>query len=298
MALGVGEGDEVITTPFTFISTAEVVSLLRARPVFVDIERDTFNIDPASIEDAITDRTRCIMPVHLFGHMADMESIMAVAAGHSVPVVEDAAQSIGARMGGRPSCSFGIGGCLSFFPSKNLGAFGDGGMILTSDEDFAAAVRVIKNHGQDTRYHHSRVGINGRLDALQAAVLRVKLSYLDGWTEARRAHAEYYSDILGETVEVPVTRPGYGHVFNQYSVLADRRDELVDHLKADGVPTAVYYPLPLHLQEAFAYLGHRRGDFPVAEEISDRILSLPVFPELTEEERERVGASVLSFYGG
>jgi dTDP-4-amino-4,6-dideoxygalactose transaminase len=266
--------------------------------VFVDIERDTFNIDPASIGDAITDRTKCILPVHLFGHMADMESIMAVAARHSIPVVEDAAQSIGARMKDGPACSFGIGGCLSFFPSKNLGAFGDGGMVLTSDEDFAHAVRVIKNHGQDTRYYHSRVGINGRLDALQAAVLRVKLSYLDGWTKARRAHASYYSDILGGTVEVPVTRPGYEHVFNQYSVLADRRDELIAHLKTEGVPTAVYYPLPLHLQEAFAYLGHTRGDFPVAEEISDRILSLPVFPELTEEERERVAASVLSFYGG
>jgi UDP-2-acetamido-2-deoxy-ribo-hexuluronate aminotransferase len=298
MALGVGEGDEVITTPFTFISTAEVISFLGAKPVFVDIEPDTFNIDPSLVEDAVTDRTSCILPVHLFGHLADMDRIMRIAGARGLPVVEDAAQAIGARMEGRSACSFGTAGCLSFFPTKNLGGFGDGGMVLTSDDTFARAVRIIKNHGQDRRYYHARIGINGRLDAIQAAVLRVKLRHLEAWVEARRKNAAYYDGVLGGVVGVPATRPGYEHVFNQYSILTERRDDLVSHLEGEGVPTAIYYPLPLHLQGAFAHLGYRRGDFPVSEDISGRILSLPVFPELAEDERERICRAILSFFGG
>ncbi|MFW6180791.1 MAG: DegT/DnrJ/EryC1/StrS family aminotransferase [Spirochaetota bacterium] len=297
MSLDVGRGDEVVTTPFTFIATAEVISLLGARPVFVDIEEDTFNLDPARLEEAVTERTKCIIPVHLFGHMADMDRIMEVAGRRGIPVIEDAAQAVGAAAGGRPACSVGTAGCLSFFPSKNLGAFGDGGMVLTRDGDFAASVRMIKNHGSEQRYRHSRVGINGRLDALQAAVLRVKLRRLDGWMRRRQENARYYDQELAGLVRTPPVREGYQHVYNQYSILTDRRDQLAAHLKQRGVPSVVYYPLPLHLQPAFASLGYGEGDFPVSERTSGRILSLPVFPELTEQEREAVARGVRSFFG-
>jgi hypothetical protein len=296
MALGVKEGDEVITSPFTFIATAEVISFLGARPVFVDIERRSFNIDPGLIEEKITERTRCIIPVHLFGLMADMEKILKIAKRRELGIVEDAAQAIGSSFGGRKACTFGDAGCLSFFPSKNLGCFGDGGAVLTGNEELAGKIRVIKEHGSDKRYHHSVVGFNGRLDALQAAVLRVKLRSLDQWAERRREHARYYSERLKDLVSVPAQPDRYYHVFNQYSILSDRRDELCAHLKAKGVPTMIYYPVPLHLQKVFLPLGYREGNFPVAEEVSEKVLSLPVYPELPEAEREFVADSVVSFF--
>jgi len=298
MALGVGDGDEVVTSPFTFIATAEVVSFLGARPVFVDVEEGTFNIDPGLIEEKLTKKTKCIVPVHLFGHMADMHRIAEIADRYAIPVVEDAAQAIGAAIGERRACSFGIAGCLSFFPSKNLGAFGDGGMVLTNSDEVAQNIRVIKEHGSAVRYYHARIGFNGRLDALQAAVLRVKLAYLDQWAQLRMEHAAEYNAKLKPFVTVPVLRDGYSHVYHQYSILAYKRDELAAHLQARGVPTAIYYPVPLHLQEVFGYLGYRKGDFPVSESLCDRIISLPIFPEMTAEERTQVIEGVSSFYDG
>jgi dTDP-4-amino-4,6-dideoxygalactose transaminase len=296
IALGVGEGDEVITSTFTFIASAEVISLLRARPVFVDIEKDTFNLDPDLIEPKITERTRCIMPVHLFGHMANIEKVLRIAKKYKLGVIEDAAQAIGSACNGRRAGSFGDTGCFSFFPSKNLGAFGDGGFVLTNDSDVAHKIAMIKEHGSEKRYHHSIVGINGRLDTIQAAILRIKLKYLDHWAEKRREHAAYYNERLKEHVTVPVSHEGYYHVFNQYSILTKRRDELISHLASKGVPTAVYYPIPLHLQKVFSYLGYREGDFPTSEGFCKEIVSLPVFPELTENEREYIADSVVSFY--
>jgi dTDP-4-amino-4,6-dideoxygalactose transaminase len=296
MALGVGNGDEVVTSPFTFIATAEVVTFLGAKPVFVDVEQDTFNIDPDLIEDRLTEQTKCIVPVHLFGQMADMKRICDIAGKYDIPVVEDAAQAVGAAIGGRRACSFGISGCLSFFPSKNLGAFGDGGMVLTNSEEVAQTIRVIKEHGSAVRYHHAQVGFNGRLDALQAAVLRVKLAHLDGWAQMRREHAAVYNKKLNAYVKVPVLRDGYAHVYNQYSILTDRRDELAEFLKERGIPVAIYYPIALHMQDVFAYLGYRQGDFPVTESLCRSILSLPIFPEMTAEERGHVIEGIASFF--
>jgi len=296
MALGIGEGDEVVTSPFTFIATAEVVSFIGAKPVFVDVEQDTFNMNPDLIEDKLTNRTKCIMPVHLFGQMADMRRIVGIADRYDIPVVEDAAQAIGAAIGKQRACSFGISGCLSFFPSKNLGAFGDGGMVLTNSEEVASNIRVIKEHGSSVRYHHAQIGFNGRLDALQAAVLRVKLAHLDELARLRGEHAAVYNEELRPYVTVPVLRDGYSHVYNQYSILTDRRDELADCLKARGIPTAIYYPIALHMQEVFAHLGYRKGDFPVAESLCDSVISLPIFPEMTAEERGSVIEGVCSFF--
>jgi len=298
IALGITEGDEVITTPFTFIATAEVIAFLRAKAVFVDIEKETFNINPELIVTKITERTKCIIPVHLFGHMADMKKINEIAAHHGLKVLEDAAQAIGATMNNRMACSFGDAGCLSFFPSKNLGAFGDGGMVLTDNKEIADAVRTIKNHGSDKRYYHTRVGMNGRLDAIQAAVLRVKLKHLNQWVEMRRANAHFYNEMLGECITVPETKDGFRHVYNQYSLLTDKREKLVQYLRGKGIPSVIYYPVPLHMQQVFEYLGYRKGDFPVSEEISGKILSLPIFPELTEKERELIAKTVLSFCTG
>jgi len=296
MALGVKKGDEVITTPFTFIATAEVISLLGARPVFVDIDEKTFNIDTERLEKAINKKTRGIIPVHLFGHMAEMDRIKRIAEAHGLWIVEDAAQSIGAMLNGRMACSFGDAGCLSFFPSKNLGAFGDGGLVLTNDDSIASGVRIIKEHGSEKRYHHSVIGLNGRLDAIQAAILRVKLRYLESWIERRIEHARVYNEGLDEFVTIPLTKEGYRHVFNQYCILTDRRDELAKFLNERGIPTAIYYPKPLHLQPVFAYLGYGEGDFPVSERISRQILALPVFPELTLEEQDYIIKSIRAFF--
>jgi UDP-2-acetamido-2-deoxy-ribo-hexuluronate aminotransferase len=296
MAIGVGSNDEVITTPFTFISTAEVILFLGARPVFVDIEQDSYNIDPELIESNITERTKCIIPVHLFGQMADMPRIIRIAQRHGLTVIEDAAQAIGASLNGSKAGSVGDAGCFSFFPSKNLGAFGDGGMVVTRDKEIARKVSLIKDHGSEKRYHHSLLGFNGRLDAIQAAILRVKLHHLEEWIDKRYENALFYNEKLSGCVTVPPMRKGSRHVFNQYSILTQRRDELVEYLVSRGVPTAIYYPIPLHLQEVFGYLGYKRGDFPVAEEVSRRIVSLPVFPELNDQERLHVVQTVLEFF--
>lgn len=280
--LKIGPGDEVITTPFTFIATAEILPLLGARPVFVDIDPKTYNIDPAKIESAITPSTRAIIPVHLFGQPAECDALLDIAARHNLFIVEDGAQAFGAEYRGRKVCTIGHVGCLSFFPSKNLGAYGDGGMVVTNDDDLATQIRSISQHGKGaTRYENRRIGINSRLDSIQAAILRVKLRRLPAWNEARRRNAAHYDRLLeGGGVTVPFVAPENYHVYHQYSVRIRERDRVAGALNDRGVSTMVYYPIPLHLQEAFSDLGYRKGDLPVAEETAAEILSLPMCPEL------------------
>jgi dTDP-4-amino-4,6-dideoxygalactose transaminase len=305
-ALRIGPGDEVITTPFTFVATTEAIGIVGATPVFVDIDPATFNIDPEQIEAAITPRTKAILPVHLYGQPADMDPIMEIARAHGLRVVEDAAQALGATYKGRKVGSIGDAGCLSFFPSKNLGAFGDGGMVVTNDQEIYDRVEMLRRHGGKIKYHHTELGLNSRLDELQAAVLRVKLRYLDEWVKARRAHAYAYNAALAGIpgVQLPRERAGGtamsptpGQAFpedqlytayHQYTILVDDRDGVQNRLKAADVQTMIYYPVPLHLQEVHANLGHRPGCFPHAEAAADRCLSLPIYPEMTEAQRETV----------
>ncbi len=296
MALGVGPGDEVITTPFTFAATATAIARLGARAVFVDLEPRTFNVDVTRVADAMTPRTRAIVPVHLYGQMAEVLALREIAG--DVPVVEDAAQAIGAEQDGRRAGSVGRAGALSFFPSKNLGAFGDGGMVLTSDAALAERVRVLRSQGQRARHEVVEIGGNFRLDALQAAVLRVKLRHLDAWTEARQRNAARYAELLASAsvpVTMPVTLPGRRHVFNQLVVRVPRRDALRAHLAARGIASEVYYPTPLHLQPAFAAWGGEPGDFPEAERASREVLALPVYPELTEDQIGEVVGAIRDF---
>ncbi len=297
MALDIGAGDEVIVPTFTFFATAGVVARLGARAVFVDIDPATFNILPPAVGDAITPRTRAIVPVHLYGRMADMDAITAVAG--SIPIIEDAAQAIGALDGrGRRAGSIGEMGCFSFFPSKNLGGFGDGGMTVTSDPQIAATLKVLRMHGMEPKYHHTIVGGNFRLDALQAAVLRVKLKYLDGWTEARRRNAGLYRALLAERgaldrIRLPEDEPG--HIYNQFVIRTDDRDRLQAHLRSAGIGTEIYYPVPLHLQQCFAHLDHREGSMPNAESAARETLALPVYPELGEDQIAHVVDSIVAF---
>jgi dTDP-4-amino-4,6-dideoxygalactose transaminase len=295
-ALGVGPGDEVITTPFTFVSTAETIALLGAEPVMVDVERQGLNIDVDGIEGRVTQRTKAILPVHLYGQSADMDPIMEIASRHGIKVFEDAAQAIGATYRGKKVCALGHLAALSFFPTKNLSCCGDGGAILTDDEELAQSIRPLRVHGASRKYHHDRLGYNSRLDAIQAAVLRVKLRRIDAWNERRRKIAARYTEQFDGFVETPVVMDGCTHVYHQYTIRTDRRDELREHLKQAGVATAVHYPMPLHLQPAFQYLGYAEGDFPVAEEMSARVLSLPVYPELTDDQVEYVADTVKSFF--
>jgi dTDP-4-amino-4,6-dideoxygalactose transaminase len=298
--LGVGRGHEVVTSPFTFFATAGAVWNCGARPVFADIERDSFNLDPRAADAACTARTRAVMPVHLFGRCAAMEPILANAAKRRLFVVEDMAQAIGAEYRGMRAGSMGDAGTLSFYPSKNLGGAGDGGMVVTNWNDLDARLRMARNHGQGERYEHHFVGTNSRLDGLQAAVLRAKLRRLDAWSDARAAHALSYDALLRDVPGVrppPPSKDGR-HVYNQYTIRCERRDALKDHLASRGVGTAVYYPIPLHLQRCFAGLGGRKGQFPEAERASREVLSLPVFPELTEGEQEQVAAAIREFYAG
>ena len=295
MACGVGPGDEVITSPFTFFATAGSIHRVGATPVFVDVEPDGFNLDPAAIEDAVTDRTKAIMPVHIFGQTAEMDPIWRTAAKHQLHVIEDAAQSIGAEYRGRRSGVLGTTACFSFFPTKNLGGAGDGGMITTDDAEVAARLARLRVHGDAGGYEHVEVGLNSRLDALQAAVLRVKLRHLDDWTEARRANAERYDALLNDyriadAVRPPVRLPERRHVYNQYvaRVVDGRRDEALKNMRAAGVGAAVYYPKPLHLQTCFADLGYRPGQLPVAERACEEVMALPIFAELGEERQEAV----------
>lgn len=296
MALHIGPGDEVITSPFTFFATAGSIARTGARPVFADIDPRTFNIDPALIERAITPRTRAIIPVHLFGQVCDMDAILDVAARHGLPVIEDAAQAIGATYKGKSAGSFGTAGCLSFYPSKNLGAAGDGGMIVTRDEALAARLAVMRNHGMQPRYFYRFIGANFRLDAVQAAVLLVKLPHLGAWSEARRRNAKWYdARFAGSAIRTPFVAPECAGIYNQYVVRLSRRDEAVEFLKARGIGTDIYYPLPLHVQECFRYLGYSPGDFPHAEAASREVLALPVYPEMTPEQREYVASALLDF---
>jgi len=297
MALGVGPGDEVITTPFTFVATAETIGILGARPVYVDIDPDTFNIDPALIAAAVTPRTKAIIPVHLYGRAADMDPIMAVARARNIPVIEDAAQAMGARYRGRAVCSIGAVGCISFFPSKNLGCFGDGGMVVTRDAALADRMRMIAAHGSRTRYYHEVLGLNSRLDTLQAAILRVKLPHLGKYNAARRAAASRYDELLrGLPVVVPDAGPDGEHIFHQYTLRAQRRDGLAAFLKEEGIPHGIYYPVPLHLQKAFAMAGGKPGDFPATEEAAAEVISLPMHTELTEEQQGHITDAIRRFY--
>jgi dTDP-4-amino-4,6-dideoxygalactose transaminase len=303
MAFGIGAGDEVITTPYSFFATAAAITRLGARPVFVDIESDTFNINADLIEGAITERTKAIMPVHLYGQSAEMGLISEVAGRYAIPVIEDAAQAIGAEHNRRRVGSIGEIGCISFYPSKNLGGIGDGGMLTTNDDALARKLRMLRVHGSEVKYKHEFVGINSRLDSLQAAALNVKMPYLDGWSEQRTANALRYFDLfneagLAETVRLPVIRAGMRHIFNQFviSVARDLRDGLVDHLKTHSIGCDIYYPIPLHLQECFEFLGFREGDFPVAEHAARTTIAIPVFPAISLEQQQYVVDTIADFF--
>lgn len=301
MALGVKAGDEVVTVPFTFFATAGAISRLGATPVFVDIQPDTFNLDPARLERAITNRTKAIIPVHLFGQCADMAAINRIANSKKIPVIEDACQAIGAAQNGVRAGVLGTTGCFSFFPSKNLGGFGDGGMITTDDQALADSLSMLRVHGSRVRYLHEAIGINSRLDALQAAVLHIKLKYLDRWAEGRRRNAATYERLFNQAglldrVTVPVTRPENFHVFNQYTIRVQRRDDLRAYLKEKGVGTEVYYPLPLHLQNCYRSLGYKKGSFPVSEQAAEQVLSLPVYAELSDSQLAYVVDTIAEFY--
>lgn len=288
LAKGIRPGDEIITTPFTFIATAEVVSLLGAKPVFVDIEEETFNIDPRLIEKAVTKKTKGIIPVSLYGQAADMDDINSVAKKHDLFVLEDACQSFGAEYKGKRSCGLSEIGATSFFPSKPLGCYGDGGAIFTNDDKLAATMRAISVHGQKERYRHSIIGINGRLDALQAGVLLAKLGHFDEELGLRSRKAEYYTEKLSGYVRTPQIKSHNKSVYAQYTIRVKRRDEVASRLMENGIPTAVHYPLPLHLQPAFSHLGHKEGEFPVSEPGAKEVLSLPFHPFLTQKEQDEV----------
>lgn len=303
MACGVGPGDEVITTPFSFFATAGSIVRLGAKTVFVDIDESTFNINPELIDRAITKQTKAIMPVYLFGQCAEMDAITALAKQHDISVIEDSAQAIGAEYRGRRAGSLGLIGCFSFYPSKNLGGAGDGGMLTTNDPEMAASLRDLRSHGARKKYYHDRVGINSRLDALQAAILRVKFRYLDEWAGARRTNAQRYRDLFSDTgltangaVRLPAEADSGLHVYNQFVIRARDRDKLRAYLTDHAIGTEIYYPLPLHLQECFKDLGYRAGDFPESERAANETLAIPVYPELTPDAQGRVVETIASFY--
>jgi len=296
MAIGVGPGDEVIVPTFTFFSTAGCVSRLGAKPVFADIEPDTYNMDVSKLAKLITPKTKAIMPVHLFGACADMDAIMELAAGRKIMVIEDAAQALSSKYKGRSAGSLGHIACFSFFPSKNLGGFGDGGMITTNDAALAEKCRLIRTHGSKPKYYHKMVGANFRLDALQAAVLRAKLPHLPAWSEGRRRNAAKYDKLLaGGPVKLPVVRGFNETIYNQYCIRSTKRDALQQHLKDKGVGTEIYYPVPLHVQECFADLGYKPGSLPVSEEAAKQVLALPIYPELTDEQISYVAECIRAF---
>ncbi|WML46114.1 DegT/DnrJ/EryC1/StrS family aminotransferase [Neobacillus sp. PS3-40] len=300
-ALGIGPGDEVITTTFTFFATGGAIVRVGATPVYVDIDPETFNIDPVKVEEAITEKTKAIIPVHLYGQMADMETLAKIAEKHNLVIVEDAAQAIGAKQNGKSVGELSSAATYSFFPTKNLGAYGDGGMIVTNNDDVAEKTGVIRVHGSKPKYYHHVLGYNSRLDELQAAVLNVKFPHLEEWGELRRQKAETYTHLLNETlgdvVTTPVEKEGNYHVFHQYTIRVENRDELQKFLNDQGVQTMIYYPLPLHLQPVFENLGYKKGDLPVAEKAANEALSLPMFPELKTEQQEYVVAKIAEFYG-
>ncbi|MBC7545015.1 MAG: DegT/DnrJ/EryC1/StrS family aminotransferase [Candidatus Sericytochromatia bacterium] len=293
-ALDIGPGDEVITTPMTFVATTEAIGIVGASPVFVDIEPDTFNLNIEAVAKAITPRTKAIMPVHLYGQVADMDALMALATAHNLAVIEDCAQSMGATFRGRQSGTIGTIGCYSFFPSKNLGAYGDGGLVATADPELAARIRSLRAHGGRVKYHHEELGLNSRLDEMQAAILRIKLPHLAAWNEARRAVAKRYRDGFAHVPEVtlPAERDYGVPVYHQFTVRVADRDAVRAALDAAGVSTMVYYPVPLHMQKVHANLGHKAGDFPHTEKAVLAVLSLPMFPELSLSDQDTVIAAV------
>ncbi len=297
-ALNIGEGDEVITTPFTFFATAGSIARVGAIPVFVDICPDTFNINPELIEAKITDKTKAIMPVHLFGQASDMDPIMEIAKKHNLKVIEDNAQGIGCKYNDKAAGTIGDVGTLSFFPSKNLGTMGDGGMCLANNEEVADNLRQLRVHGEKPKYFHKWVGLNSRLDSLHAAVLKVKLDYLEGWSDARRANADYYYKNLADVkgIKLPFISPKCTSIYNQFTLQAERRDELLKFLQSNEIGCAVYYPLPLHLQECFAELGYKEGDMPVAEEMARKVISIPIYSELSSEQQDFVIEKIKEFY--
>ena len=288
MALDIGPGDEVITSPFTFIATAEMIAFLRATPVFVDINEDDYNMNPRLLEAAITPRTKAIMPVSLYGQCADMDAINEIAAAHNIPVIEDGAQSFGATYKGKKSGNLSTIGCTSFFPSKPLGCYGDGGAITTNDDAFAKKMRILLNHGQEIRYQHDYIGINGRLDALQAAILNVKMRYFEKEVQERHRIGAAYSKALQGVCTTPQILDGRTSVYAQYSIRVPNRDAVSKALNERGIPTAVHYPIPLHVQSAFTYLGLKEGDFPISECVASEIMSLPMSPYLSESDQNRV----------
>jgi dTDP-4-amino-4,6-dideoxygalactose transaminase len=303
-ALDIGAGDEVLVPAFTFFATAGAVCRVGARPVFVDIDPVTWNLDPHQVESKITPRTRALLPVHLFGQCVDMEPLWHVAERHGLAIIEDAAQAIGAEYQDKRTGTLGAIACFSFYPSKNLGTYGDGGMAVTSDPEWAARMRALRVHGMEVKYHHKYLGWNGRLDAIHAALLRVKLRHLERWTAARQAAARRYDALIEEHhlahfLQRPLVRPQRRHVYNQYvvRVAQGQRDALVRHLHSAGIGCDIYYPIPLHLQECLAYLGYKEGDFPASEEASHHVLALPMFPELTAEQQQRVVQSCAAFLG-
>jgi dTDP-4-amino-4,6-dideoxygalactose transaminase len=298
-ALEIGPGDEVITTPFTFVATANTISHSGGRPVFVDIDPLTYNLDPDAVAAAVTPRTKAIVPVHLYGQPADMDAIMAIAQQHNLAVIEDAAQAIGAEYKGQRAGSIGHVGCLSFYPTKNLGAYGDAGMVVTNDAALADKLDVLRRQGGKTKYFHQVLGFNSRLDTMQAAVLRVKLRYLERWQDARRLVAQRYNALLaasGAPVVTPYVRPDVRHVYHQYTLRVPRRDALAEHLQQRGIGVMIYYPLPLHLQGLYNDLGMAEGALPHAEAAGREVLSLPMFPELTEAQQQEIVAAVVEFY--
>ncbi len=297
MAYGIGPGDEVITTPFSFVATTETIVLLGAKPVYVDIDPRTYNIDPSGIEKKIMPRTKAIIPVHLYGQPADMEPIMEIARRRKLKVIEDAAQAFGASYRRKKVCTFGDISCVSFFPSKNLGAFGDAGMVVTDDEAAAHTLRMIVSHGSSVRYHHEILGVNSRLDSIQAAILNVKLKYLDGWNSERQNAARRYGAMLKELpVTLPYVSPEVQHIFHQYTIRTSRRDQLAERLKSKGIPHGIYYPIPLHLQKAFAIAGSRKGDYPVTEKACEEVISLPMHSELIEEQQRYICNAISEFH--
>jgi dTDP-4-amino-4,6-dideoxygalactose transaminase len=294
-AIGIREGDEVITTPFTFIATAEAIAYVGATPVFADIDANTLNIDPDRIREKINDRTRAIIPVHLFGQPADMEEIMDLARTYGLKVIEDGAQAFGATYNGNRVGSIGDAGCFSFYPSKNLGGFGDGGMMITNNQEIYEKIRLLRNHGTTGPYKHSFIGFNSRLDEIQAAILRIKLKKIDLYNQARRKLAQSYTSILRTSkgdIHCPVETHIKEHVYHQYTIRTPRRAAVQKALELASIPSTIYYPLPLHLQEAFAYLGYTRGDMPVSEAMSDEVLSLPIYPELSPEKVRFIAETV------
>ena len=302
MAADIGPADEVITTPYTFFATVGSIARVGARPVFADIAEDTYNVDPRAIEAKITKKTRAIMPVHLYGQCCDMDPILELARAHDLVLIEDAAQAIGAEYKGRRAGSMGHTGCFSFFPSKNLGAFGDGGMVTTSSDSVYEKLKILRVHGSSPKYFHKLLGGNFRLDALQAAIVLVKLSYLDAWSAGRQANARRYRELfagqgLDKMVRLPAEKNGR-HIYNQFVILVEKgRDDLRQHLLEAGIGTEIYYPVPMHLQPCFKHLGGKKGDFPRAEAAADKTLALPIYPELTEEQQAYVVEKIGTFYG-